>query len=205
MGSRTDWLRELRGLLLVAAIASAAYTVVSAVLTMTGRAFSVGVPAGSVLEADAVRGLPAGVVLDDQLNVYLKVVTPTTEQRLLAALATVPAYLLTTAVLILLWRLVRQASTTEPFTIFIARRLHVLGWLAVVGGPATFAIALIVRFILSSTVLPNGSAALVFDTSVQLGDLGWPAVWMLAGFGFLAIAEIVRRGQALRAELDEVV
>jgi hypothetical protein len=30
-------------------------------------------------------------------------------------------------------------------------------------------------------------------------------VWFLAGFGILAIGEVVRRGRALRAELDEVV
>jgi hypothetical protein len=29
--------------------------------------------------------------------------------------------------------------------------------------------------------------------------------WIIAGFGALAIAEVVNRGYALRAELDEVI
>jgi hypothetical protein len=36
-------------------------------------------------------------------------------------------------------------------------------------------------------------------------DLGTPAAWFLAGSGMLAISEVVRHGQALRAELDAVV
>src|SRR5258706_142062 len=35
-----------------------------------------------------------------------------------------------------------------------------------------------------------------------LEQRGW---WLLAGVGFLALAEVIRRGLAMRAELDEVI
>jgi Protein of unknown function (DUF2975) len=206
MQRRTDWLRELRGVLLVAAIVSAAFTIASAVITVTGGSFAVGVPAREVLDTGTVHGLPAGVAVDPDLNLYLRVSAPNAEQRLLAMVATAPQYLLTTTMLLLLWRLVSRATRQQPFTAGIARRLHVLGWLAVVGGPAVYAIGFVARFALSSTVTASGAAAATLAASTTtVGDLATPAIWLLAGFAFLAIAEIVRRGQALRSELDEVV
>jgi uncharacterized membrane protein YhiD involved in acid resistance len=59
------------------------------------------------------------------------------------------------------------------------------------------AVEFLARFALTDTVSTVGPSA-SFDPGVL-------AVWALAGFGFLAIGEVVRRGQALRAELDEVV
>ena len=203
---RTDWLRELRGVLLVAAILSAAYTFASGFIAITGGAFSVGVPASRVMDASSVVGLPAGVAPDPDLDVYLRVGAPTAEQRLLATLATAPQYVLTTAMLFLLWRLVNRALRSQAFTAVIAGRLHLLGWLAVVGGPTVYAIGFVARFALSSTVTPDGSAAgTIVSSATTVGDLITPAIWLLVGFGFLAVAEVIRRGQALRAELDEVI
>jgi hypothetical protein len=36
-------------------------------------------------------------------------------------------------------------------------------------------------------------------------DLTPMGMWLLVGFGFLAIAEVINRGLAMRAELDSVI
>ena len=194
---RPDWLRELHGLLLVGVVVSGVIGVVSVIATLTGQPFDVEVPSGDVLRPDSLVNARAGVVLDADASVYLQVAHPTGGQLGLATVAAFPSYALTTAMLVLLWRLVGAARHTDPFTVATARRLRTLGWLLLVGGPAAWLVRFMAQFALSDTVTTVGPRATL--------DLGTPAVWFLAGFGILAIGEVVRRGQALRAELDEVV
>ncbi|MET7397269.1 DUF2975 domain-containing protein [Dactylosporangium sp. NPDC005572] len=197
MKVRADWLRELHVLLLLAVGLSVAVGLASGIATLTGQPFDVGVASGDVLRADALTGARPGVAVDPDASVYLRVEHPTVAQSALATMATLPGYALTTTMLVLLWRLVARARHDDPFTAGTVRRLRVLGWLLVVGGPVSAMVELAGRFALAGTVKTGGP-----DASL---DLGSTAVWFLAGFGMLAIAEVVRRGQALRAELDGVV
>lgn len=194
---RTDWLRELHGLLLVAVVVSGVVGIASAIATLTGQLFDIAVPGGDILRPDALVNPRPGATIDADASIYLRVEHPTGVQRGLATVATLPGYALTTAMLVLLWRLAAKARRDDPFTGGVVSRLRVLGWLLVVGGPAASAVEFIARFALSDTVTTSGPRATL--------DLGAPAVWFLAGVGMLAIGEVVRRGQTLRAELDEVV
>ncbi len=109
-----------------------------------------------------------------------------------------PTYLLATAMLVLLYRLVGAARRGDP--LFSARtvgRLRTVGWLLLVGGPAASVLEFLARFALSGTAGSGGYHAEL--------DPARAAIWMVTGFGMLAVGEIVRRGQVMRAELDEVI
>jgi hypothetical protein len=194
---RADWLRELHGLLLVAVVVCGVVGVASMIATLTGQPLDIEVPSGGVLRPDSLVHANAGVVIDPDASIYLRVGHPSWFQLGLATLVTLPGYALTTTMLVLLWRLVGEARHTDPFSGATGRRLRTLGWLLIVGGPAAWVVEFVARFALSDTVSTVGPQATF--------DLGAPAVWFLAGFGILAISEVVRRGQVLRAELDEVV
>jgi hypothetical protein len=194
---RTDWLHELQGLLFVAVVVSGIVGIATAIATLAGQPFNIDVPSGDVLRPDAVVNTHPGATIDAQASISLRVEHPTGVQLGWATVAALPGYALTTTMLVLLWRLVALARRDDPFTAGTVSRLRALGWLLVVGGPAAWAAEFIARFALSETVTTGGPRATL--------DLGAPAVWFLAGFGMLAIGEVVRRGQALRAELDQVV
>jgi hypothetical protein len=190
---RADWLRELHALLLAAVVVSGIVGLANALITLTGQPVSIPVRSGSVLPAGAVPG----VVIDGDADLFLRVDHPTTGQLVLATLADLPGYLLVTAMLVLLWRLVGRARRDDPFTDGTARRLTVLGWLLIVGGPVVCTVEFLARFVLSGSVGDGRNAATL--------DVGAAAAWLLVGVGMLAIGQVVRRGQTLRAELDGVV
>jgi hypothetical protein len=116
---------------------------------------------------------------------------------ILAGLTQLPGYALITTVLVLLWRQVVRVRRSGPFASGTSGRLMALGWLLTVGGPLSWAVEFVARFLLSDTLLTVGARASV--------DLAAPVMWALAGLGLLSIAQIVRSGESLRDELDTVI
>ncbi|BCY06985.1 DUF2975 domain-containing protein [Actinoplanes sp. L3-i22] len=174
---KTEPLTEFHRVLLIAALGSASVCVFGVADTLTRGAVVVSPGATS---ADVVVADPSGA------------------QLALSAAAGLPTCLLATAMLVLLYRLVGAARRGDP--LFSARtvgKLRTVGWILLVGGPAASALEFLARFALSGTVGPGGNYA-EFDPARV-------AIWMVTGFGLLAVGEIVRRGQDLRAELDEVI
>ncbi|MBB2948771.1 hypothetical protein FB565_008557 [Actinoplanes lutulentus] len=187
---RPDWLDELHGLLAIAVALTGIGSVVTTVGILAGQAVDV-----EVSSAGALINLPAGTTVDSGLHLHVE--EPTGAQRAWELLATLPSVLLLTLALVLLWRLVGRARRGDPFTGGIVSRFRVLGLVLVVGGPAVWAIEFVGNFALSATVAPDGTYAPL--------SFAVPGAWLLSGFVMFAFGEIVRRGQVLRAELDEVV
>ncbi|SHN47678.1 DUF2975 domain-containing protein [Cryptosporangium aurantiacum] len=165
---RTDWLRQLHGLLLTGVVLSGLLGVLSMSAILIGQPIETSAPSGAVLVSDALVGADAGVTADGAIDLR-----------------------------ILLSRLVGAAHRADPFTSATVRRLRTLGWLLVAGGPAASMIEFAARFALSGTATTGGASADL--------DLSTPALWFVAGVGLLATSEVIRRGQAMRAELDTVV
>ena len=162
---------------------------------LAGRPFDVEVSSKGLLGSDALLNLPPGTSVDSGLR--LEVEHPTGAQRVWELLATLPDLLLLFSVLFLLWRLVGRARHDDPFTGNIVSRFRALGLLSVIGGPTVWVLESVGAFALSLTLKPMETYALL--------DFAIPGTWLLWGFGMFAIAEIVRRGRSLRAELDGVV
>ncbi|HWS35873.1 MAG TPA: hypothetical protein VN408_24420 [Actinoplanes sp.] len=188
---RPDWLTELHGFLALAAIGTGAAGVVTTVGTLTGQPVEIEVPADSVI-AGAPPGLSPGPA------VPLLIDAPTAAQTGWALLAALPRFVLVTAVLVLLWRAVGRARHDDDlFRTGLAGRLHTLGLLLTVGGLVTWAVEAGARLALSDSL---GTAGTYWTA-----DLSTPVWWGLLGFGMFAIGQIVRRGQAMRDDLDRVV
>lgn len=192
---RPDWLDELHGLLTVGVALTGIGGAVTTVGILTGRPLDVEVSSKGLLRSDVVLDLPPGTSINSGLR--LQVERPTGAQRGWELLATLPNLLLLLLVLFLLWRLIGRARHGDPFTGNIVSRFRALGLLSVIGGPTVWVLESVGGFALSLTLKPIETYALL--------DFAIPGTWLLWGFGMFAIAEIVRRGRSLRAELDGVV
>jgi hypothetical protein len=192
---RPDWIDELHGFLLLGTVLTGAGGIVAVAATLAGQPIQVEVAAGTALRPDALTGAPAGVVLGDSL--ILDVTDPSAAQLGWALLATLPRFLLVTATLALLWRAIGLARRTDPFRSGLAGRLRSLGILLIGGGLVAWIAEVVARFGLSSTVDVGGTYTTL--------DFTVPAVWLFFGITLLAVGEIVRRGQEMRADLDGVV
>lgn len=195
---RPDWLRELQGL-----------TVLVGVVAVVGSAVRVGMPtlgdAGVPvdLRARSLDGLTgrhpevSGVTIEADGTVEAVIGNPSGHQVLLSVLTWMPTVVLVIAVLALLFRILRDARRGDPFTTRTVRRLRILAVVSIVGGEVAAITESLCGMSLVGTVLP-GSGGLY-------GVLTLPFGWLFAGIAFLAIAELIRRGRALRDELAEVI
>ena len=105
------------------------------------------------------------------------------------------AFLVATVAAALLWRLVRDARRVDPFSGATVRRLRQLAWLVLVGGFASAGVSTLAAAALADGLLVGANATYA------------PAIWLLLGVGtgIGAVAEVVNRGVAMRAELDAVI
>ena len=97
-------------------------------------------------------------------------------------------------------RLVGRAIDEDPFTLDMVRRLRVLGFVVLGGGLLITVTEYVTSTILVKITVP-GYLAEPFGNYYPSS----PVWWALAGFIILAVAGILRRGVAMRAELDEVI
>lgn len=193
---RTDWLRELSGLLVFAIVLVAAGVAITVGLAIRGPLVT-DVPSDHVITADALTGLRAGARLDPDGLLDIRVDDPTARQATLAVLATAPTGLVVLAMLAMLLAVVRHARRHDPFTAATVRRLRLLGAVVIVGGVLAWAVEFIAGAGIVATVTQAGYGGTVSPLV--------PVMWTLVGFGYLAVAEIVNRGRAMRAELAEVI
>jgi hypothetical protein len=129
---------------------------------------------------------------------------PSAWQRILYTLTSVPSFLVWVSVLFLLWRVIRAARRTGPFTVPVAVAMRQLGWL-VIGGTA--AATTIQAFALNRLL----NSMMVLAVPYQVTDLlsepihALLPVPLLAGAALLTFARIVRLGAAMDDELKGTV
>lgn len=198
---RTSWLRELHALLVICLALSGIGVLVGIVAAVVGPfaggTFSVAVPVDHVSGIGAVTGLRGGASLDPKGEISVAVADPSTGQTVLAILTWLPTAVVVMAMLVLLLSIVGSARRDGPFTTVVARRLRALGFVVTIGGLLAWPAQFLARWALVDTVSSAGPAATLTFTE--------PLTWVLVGVGYIAIAEVVGRGRAMRAELDEVI
>ena len=121
---------------------------------------------------------------------------PTLGQSALRTASLVLALVLAIIVAGYLTRTVQAAIAGEPFSHANLRRVRVIGLLLLFGGLAGS---------LSSMVTPWLIARISLGDAAGSPMITEPPTLALAGVVVLAVAEVMRQGAALRAELDEVV
>jgi hypothetical protein len=193
---KPDWLAELNAVLIFSIVVVAIGGVVGAAELIVGNAAYVEVPAQYAVDSRAATpGLFAGAAVDTDSWLTVKVADPSASVKVLAALNALPDFLLALMMLVVLQRAVAAVRRGDPFRADISRRLGWLGFILIVGGSVASVVSGITGLMLVDQVTDQGPA-FSFEFNV---------VWFLAGLGFLAVAELVKRGVALRAELDEVI
>jgi hypothetical protein len=123
-----------------------------------------------------------------------------TVDRLLYLTANGLAFSLASAIMIILaFRLIGEAMATDPFTRSMIHRLRSLGAVVLVGGALSEAAQVAAAYLLFRRRMPKEwLPAASPNIPVSL----W---WLLPGLILLVVAEIVRRGYLMRAELDTVI
>ena len=190
--ARRDWLGELQTALAAGTVLGALAGAGTVIYAATADTVELTIVA---THGTAITGLPAGVTLADGGAVDVAIAEPGWVERLAHLAQGAPSYLLGMVLIASLWRIVRAARHTDPFVPEAARRLRRLGLGTLAGG-------------LVADTLEIGSGA--FASTLVYGEfralpLAYHLWWPLIGFGLLAVGEVLRRGAALRAELDEVV
>jgi hypothetical protein len=185
------WLDRLSVLALVVFGVGVAFLVVEIVAGLAGGGgITARVPV-SALDGSATSGLTPV----DGATVEVRVADPTAAQLGLYWLARLPVGLAGLAVVGYVAVLLRRARRHDPFTPAMVRGLRGLAALTVAGGVLGTALAAVGELALAMNVTGDEAAAV----------LPIPVAWLLAGFGFQAVAEIVNRGVAMRDELAGVV
>ncbi len=201
---RRDWAREAEQVFWVGAAAVTAWAVLQLVLCFIGD-LAVQVPA-SVLGITAATGsIPTGArlsLVDDHVTVLLA--DPTIGQRVLAVLAAVPQPLVLAVVLALLARWARTVRLGATFTAAAAARLTRVGQFTASAGAAAFICQVGFGGTLSWAARPPDVVG-GFTLASLIALLGPALWWPMIGACLGLVGEVVRRGVALRDELDGVI
>lgn len=126
---------------------------------------------------------------------------PSLSQRLLSTFTGWPSALIWAAVLFMLWRLVRTASRTGPFTAPVAGGMRRLAWLIILGSLAAASAQGAATDALLNTLLRAHDG---FGDAVP-NFLSVLPVPLLAGAALLTFARIIRAGAAMDEEIQATV
>jgi hypothetical protein len=124
----------------------------------------------------------------------------TLAQHVLYALDELPAVVFWCGVLLLLWRIIRTARRTGPFTARVAAAMRRLGWFVLVGSVAAAVVHLLALDLLLLTMasLPNP----FIDLIVMPVHLPVP---ILTGAALLTFARIIRAAAVMDDEIRATV
>lgn len=189
---KPNWLNEFRGLVSAGIVLTAAFQLYTGYSVLFG-----GGSAAVTLYTDPTgpQEFELGGQAARHVQTELELLEPTAAQAGWYLATTLPASLVLLAVLIMLLRLLSRARQANPFTRATVRDLRWIGWTLIVGGTVASLISGFATVALSEG-LRTGAVSGVWEV---------PIPWLFAGFGVLAVSEIVARGCALREELDGVV
>jgi hypothetical protein len=125
---------------------------------------------------------------------------PSFSQRIWYTLTTLPAGLVWSGVLFLLWRLTVVARRFGPFTIQVAARMRLLGWFIIIGGVAAASVqGFATDALLNSMFRGQNTFGDAIPAQVSM------AVPVLAAVVLLTFARFVRLGVAMDEEIKGTV
>jgi hypothetical protein len=195
---KPDWLGELQTALVAALAVLGVLAVLNVAAIVGGLSVSVQVPTGTVDGvAGATGGLAAGAAVDPNGTVDVLIDHPSARQVVAAALVSMPTFLVIVALFAMLLGVVYRARKGGPFDAHVVRRLRLIGLVALVAGVVARLVELFAQLDLTSTVTDRSTSA-----TLPLQSLFG---WVLVGIALFAIAEVVKRGLAMRTELDTVI
>ncbi len=138
--------------------------------------------------------LPPGLELTGPSAIMIN--DPTLGQSALRTASLVLALIMAIIVAGYLVRAVQAAIARVPFSRENLRRIRAIGLVLLISGLAASPISMVSQWLIAWISLGDGAGSPMFTE---------PPVFALAGVVILAVAEVMRQGAALRAELNEVI
>jgi hypothetical protein len=194
LGTWLGWLRATSTFVLIAAMCLAVAVLVIAFIP--GSPVTQDLPSSALTGLHSVGGVTAGVAVDPAGWVPFTIHDPSLEQRLLALLPVLPGLVLVAEIARRMANLLRAAQASDPFTASTARALLTIAKITALGGLAVWVVSQIGQWLLSRTMLTE---------PVTVKPPQSPLGWLAVGLIFAALAQIIDRGVAMRAELDTVI
>jgi Protein of unknown function (DUF2975) len=196
--TRTNWLGRTRGAAVFIQWASLSLAVAVVVIGIAPKSpVLLDVSVARLANFDRIGGVASNVRIDQAGRLALRLIDASFSVRMLNLGTTVPGLVLIAEIARRMAKLLRRAERNDPFTDETSRELSRVAIVAAVGGIAVWAIASVVRWQLSSYVLTSGRDASLLE--------GSPVGWLGTGLIIAAFGQVVRRGVAMRTELDAVI
>jgi Protein of unknown function (DUF2975) len=194
IGTWLRWLRATSTFVLIAALCLAVAVLVIAFIP--GSPVTQLLPGSALTGLEQVGGVTTGVAVDRAGSIPFTIHDASLAQRLLALLPVLPGLLLVAEIARRMANLLRVAQSSDPFTARTARALMTVGKLTAVAGVAVWAVSQVGQALLAHTML---------IASVTFRPNETPLAWLAVGGLLAAVAQIIDRGVAMRAELDSVI
>lgn len=189
---KADWLNELRGFIIAGIVVILLFGVAEVIMVAVGAG---DVVAEMRANPTGPEQFQSGGQSMEHLSTRVAIHDPTPAQALWYLGTVVPSTIGLLAALFMLLRLLTGARRANPFTRETVRRLRWLAAVVLVGGSLASVLESVATLGLSEGLKPGTIA----------GQWDVPVLWLFAGFGVMAVAEVVARGCAMREELDEVI
>jgi len=194
LGTWLGWLRATATFVFIAALCLAVALLVIAFVP--GSPVTQELPSAALTGLDRVGGVTTGVGVDPSGWVPFTIHDPSLPERLLYLLTLLPGLLLIAEIARRIAGLLRVAQASDPFTTTTARGLTAVAKLTAFAGLGTWILSQVAQGLLSATMLASPRTY-----TPHQSPLGWLAVGLI----FAALAQILDRGVAMRAELDTVI
>lgn len=195
---KPDWLGEMQTVAAVGVVGTVVVTGMTVVQALVSeQGVTVAVPADWLGESVGQGAkLPAEVSVAADAAVEVAVTGPRPYQLIAYLLTGLPTMLVVLGLLAMLWYILRGARRGDPFTARTVRQLRILAGATIVGGTVAGLVETFAGLALVQSITHTGEFYAAWKV---------PVPWLLAGFGLLAVAELVKRGTAMRAELETVI
>ncbi|WP_304451103.1 DUF2975 domain-containing protein [Nocardiopsis sp. YSL2] len=142
------------------------------------------------------------VTVTDTGRMVIEFHDPTAWERFLIAAPGLLGVSATLLVLLMVWSLVRGLGAGDPFVPANARRVYVIALTVLIGSVVVPTVAAVCENVLRGRALESDEIAFSF---VVFGEGGISLPLVLTGFLLAALAEVFRRGTALRADVEGLV
>ena len=163
----------------------------------------IGVGTTPSARSDHVYTAKPGAWLNDNSALNACTSHPTSAQRVLYTLTSLPSFLLYAGIIVLLWFMIREARRNGPFSTRVAARMRLTGWFVILGAMAAAAVHELASGMLMNTLLITKVPLLPDAATAPIGAL-FPAP-VIAGCALLTFARVIRFGSAMDDEIKATI
>ena len=163
----------------------------------------IGVGTSPSAQSDHIYTAKPGNWLNDNSALNACTSHPTSAQRVLYTLTTLPSFLFYAGIIVLLWFMIREARRNGPFTTRVAARMRFNGWFVILGAMAAATVHDLASGLLMNTLLITTVPVFPDVATAPVAAL-FPAP-VIAGCALLTFARVIRFGSVMDDEIKATI